>query len=120
MPSTNPLEYPNGGLQCDPEKLKEVFVEVIWMPRKAQARYADLICVANATDAAFCQAQKASLEANVSLPNTTAIGNLAYLSIYGAEDTRHVFRAVLERGLLDLQSMPQYQLQKHESACLSH
>ena len=75
--------------------------EVIDLPIERQAQYADQICVQNAKNLQFCRGQLAGFRENPQfhLWNATSIGNLAYMALYGCEETRKDYRMLLDRGV---------------------
>lgn len=61
-----------------------------------QAELADIICKKNATDVNFCKSQLPQTIPHYNLWNGTSIANVAYLSLYGCEETRDKYRQLLD------------------------
>jgi hypothetical protein len=74
--------------------------EIVGLPVAQQAKYADHICAGGAKNLGFCQGQLAGLTSNTKYDdwNATLIGNAAYMSLYGCEETRSSYKDVLDRA----------------------
>jgi hypothetical protein len=75
--------------------------ELLDLPIERQAQYADQVCGQNARNLGFCQGQLAGSREDPQFDrwNATSIGNLAYMTLYGCEETREDYRKLLDRGL---------------------
>jgi hypothetical protein len=70
---------------------------ILQMKLDKQAAYADIVCIQNATDYAFCEDQIKSIRALFPLfppNNTTGLANLAYMSKYAHPEFREEFSTV--------------------------
>jgi hypothetical protein len=78
--------------------------EVLDLPVERQAQYADQVCGQNSSNLGFCQGQLAGFreDPQFHLWNATSIGNLAYMSLYGCEETRNDYKKLLDRGVSHL------------------
>ena len=73
---------------------------ILDLPIEEQATYADSVCARGARILPFCQGQLAGLADNPQyhLWNTTAVGNLAFMSLHGCEETRDAYKRILDEA----------------------
>lgn len=75
--------------------------EIINLPIERQAQHADQVCGTNARNLSFCRGQIAGFATDPQFHrwNATSIGNLAYMALYGCEETRGEYKKLLDRGI---------------------
>lgn len=91
-----PFTYVNNGLYHDYDTLLQVYPEIISFTIDEQANYSDAITRRYALNPHFIAKMEISLNRSIKefTPNTTAIGNLAFVAIHQGLDSKWGIRYI--------------------------
>ena len=94
---------PNGGMRVSLRESMAADSSILWWPREKQAKYADMVVVAIADDAALCRQVGIGKEWGEGDLNSCAVGGLAYLALHSTDPE---IRDWCEKTLRDKASKP--------------